>query len=416
MVKAERFTPSSAPMLPGAMDIGEPERAAVLSALDPAYIAKMANESPSSSCSWIYKFERAFTNAMNVRYGTATNSGTAALFASLVALGIEPGDEVIIPAYSYISCAAATLNAGGIPVIADVDASLTLDPAAVRTSLSAYTKVIMVVHMRGVPAQLTALKTIAAESRTTLVEDASQACGATYQGRPVGGHGAVGCFSFDPTKIISSDQGGMVVTDDPRIDLRVRCAADPEWQPGDDRSRCPDRPFTGLNLKMSHIAAALATAQLQRLPSLIDRMRERQALLTEAIARHGRFVMRSVPDNACEVGNSVVFFAESPTAALTVRQALREHGVMAHVLYVEGEHNWRVYRCWHDVLAQRGRGATTSPWSAARRTVTYDADMCRSTLSLLTRAVHLDVSPQLSLTDTSALAGMLARLTPVGFS
>jgi dTDP-4-amino-4,6-dideoxygalactose transaminase len=310
MVKAERFTPSSAPMLPGAMDIGEPERAAVLSALDPAYIAKMANESPSSSCSWIYKFERAFTNAMNVRYGTATNSGTAALFASLVALGIEPGDEVIIPAYSYISCAAATLNAGGIPVIADVDASLTLDPAAVRTSLSAYTKVIMVVHMRGVPAQLTALKTIAAESRTTLVEDASQACGATYQGRPVGGHGAVGCFSFDPTKIISSDQGGMVVTDDPRIDLRVRCAADPEWQPGDDRSRCPDRPFTGLNLKMSHIAAALATAQLQRLPSLIDRMRERQALLTEAIARHGRFVMRSVPDNACEVGNSVVFFAD----------------------------------------------------------------------------------------------------------
>ena len=416
MARAERFAPWSAPMLPGAMDVGEPERTAVLSALDPAYIAEVAYESSCSSGSWVRKFEHTFTSAMNVRYGIATNSGTAALFASLLALGIEPGDEVIIPAYSYISCAAATLNAGGIPVITDVDASLTLDPAAVLTSLSPYTKVIMAVHMRGVPAQLSALKRIAAESRTALVEDASQACGATYNGRPVGGHGALGCFSFDPTKIITSDQGGIVVTDDPDLDLRARCAADPEWQADDDQIQCGGRPFTGLNLKMSHMAAALAATQLQRLPSLLDRMRERHALLTEAIARQGRFVIRPVPDGACEVGNSVVFFAESPTAALNVRQTLREHDVMAHVLYVEGEHNWRVYRCWHDVLARRGRGAASFPWSAARRAITCDVDMCPSTLSLLTRAVHLDVSPQLSLADTRALARLLARLTPTGLS
>ena len=403
----------SAPMLPGAAEIGGPEHNAVLAALDPAYIAAAATGTLPESASWIRRFERGFAAMADTRYATATNSGTSALYAAFMALDISPGDEVIIPAYGFIACAAAVLAVGAIPVITDVDTTLTLDPVAVRRNMSAHTRAILAVHMRGMPANLHALQGIAAEYGVYLVEDAAQACGASYAGRPVGGQGTLGCFGFHPTKTITADQGGIVVTNDATLSARVTCAANSEWIAPQDEPGF-DRPFTGLNLTMSHISAALATAQLDRLPGLVSRMRERADILNAELARSNHFQLRATPEHAAGTGNCVIFYAPSPAIALAVRHSLREGGIAAHVLYAEGEQNWRVFRCWTDVLAKRGRGPDNFPWSAARREITYPTGICSATIDLLTRAVHIDVNPLMSLDETQQLAARLARLTPTG--
>ncbi|MEO6907047.1 MAG: aminotransferase class I/II-fold pyridoxal phosphate-dependent enzyme, partial [Abditibacteriaceae bacterium] len=162
----------------------------------------------------VVKFERELAEKIGTEYALCLTSGTSALICAMVGLGIGPGDEVIIPAYTYIATAQAVLAVGAIPVIADVDETMTIDPEDVKAKISANVKAIIPVHMVGRVANLKVLLEIARENNIKLIEDSCQCDGGSYQGKRTGSWGDAGAFSFNDFKIISSGEGGALVTND----------------------------------------------------------------------------------------------------------------------------------------------------------------------------------------------------------
>ena len=203
------------PMYPGGMAIDREEEQAVLEVLRTKRLFRYYG--PAEGESKVASLEKAFAQFMGVEYAVAVNSGTSALISGLQGLGVGPGDEVIVPAYTWIASAAAVLTVGAIPVIAEVDSSLTLDPEDVRARITPYTKAIMPVHMRGAPCDMKSILEIAREYGLKVLEDTAQADGASYGGRKLGSMGDAGCFSLQFNKIITSGEGGMVVTGDEEV-------------------------------------------------------------------------------------------------------------------------------------------------------------------------------------------------------
>jgi dTDP-4-amino-4,6-dideoxygalactose transaminase len=210
--------------------------------------------------------ERAFAEFVGAKHVLAVNSCTSALIASVRALGIGMGDEVIVPAYTFFASAAAVGVSNAIPVIADVDDTLTLDPKDVERKITPRTRAIIVVHMRGKPAQMDELMALAARHKLALIEDVAQAAGGSYKGRMLGSLGTLGCFSFDYYKILNSGEGGFLVTNDEWLSTRAQswhdCAAC--WRP--DRFASERREgelFCGENYRMSELQGAVALAQIR---------------------------------------------------------------------------------------------------------------------------------------------------------
>ena len=407
------------PMFPGGLELGEDEQTAVRRVLASRRLIRFYGaDDPDgdAQASEVDEFEDDFAKRMGCAHALGVTSGTAALITSLAALGVGPGDEVVIPAYTFIASAAATLAVGGIPVLAEVDESLTLAPETLENAISEHTRAIMPVHMRGMPARMCELTRIAHGRGISVVEDAAQATGASYRGRPVGSFGDANAFSLQMHKIITTGEGGVLTTNDPDLLFRAKCFHDSAsewrgaaWQHGDPRVRATFVAFPGMNFRMAEIAGALGRVQLRRLDSLLERMRSHKAVLRATVAGTGRVRLRTVTD-AGEAATALVFFTESPSHARQVSDALNAEGVPARALYVVGEHDWHVYACWRDVIARRTWNRQGYPFSLARREVDYSTNACPRTLDLLSRAVHVDVPPQLSEADVEETAQALVKV------
>jgi 8-amino-3,8-dideoxy-alpha-D-manno-octulosonate transaminase len=406
-------------MFPGGMELGQEEREAVLGVLDSRRLIRFygADDPDGDDCgSEVDEFELEFAARMESAHALGVTSGTAALITSLAALEIGPGDEVILPAYTFIASAAAILAVGGIPVIAEVDDSLTLDPRTLRQAITQHTRAIMPVHMRGMPARMDELLEIAAERGLSVVEDAAQATGASYRGRAVGSFGDINAFSLQMHKIITTGEGGVLTTDDPNLLFRAKCFHDSAsewrgaaWQHPDPSVRKTFVAFPGMNFRMAEITGAIGRIQLRRLDSLLSRMRRHKAVLRAALQETGRVALRSVTDPG-EAATALVFFVADARQARRVSDATNAEGVAARVLYVEGEHDWHVYACWRDLLAKRTWNKQGYPFSVARREIDYRADSCPRSLDLLSRAVHVDVPPQLTEQDVEETAIALRKV------
>ncbi|MHC4985033.1 MAG: DegT/DnrJ/EryC1/StrS family aminotransferase, partial [Planctomycetota bacterium] len=163
---------------------------------------------------WCDKFEREFAKTIGTRYSLLVSSGTSGLICALIAAGVEPGDEVIVPAYTFMATPLAVLAVGAIPIIADIDESLGLCPKSVEANCTRYTRAIMPVHMTGRPCDMAGLKRVARKRKLLIVEDACQAAGGSYRGKRLGAVGDAGGFSFNQFKIIGAGEGGAMVTND----------------------------------------------------------------------------------------------------------------------------------------------------------------------------------------------------------
>ncbi|MEI2732903.1 MAG: DegT/DnrJ/EryC1/StrS family aminotransferase [Dermatophilaceae bacterium] len=234
------------------------EKAYVLDCLDSGWI--------SSNGKYIPLFEDAFAAFAGSRYAVATNNGTTGLHLALTALGIGPGDEVIVPTVTYIASANAVRYCGAEAVLVDVtEDGLLLDPAAVERAITPRTKAIMPVHLYGRPADLMVLGDIARKHALAVVEDAAEAHGAEVEGRRVGSIGTCGVFSFFGNKILTTGEGGMVTTDDAELAARLRLLRGQ----GMDLSRRYWFPVVGFNYRMTNIEAAIGLAQLEQVDRLL---------------------------------------------------------------------------------------------------------------------------------------------------
>ncbi|MBX3081078.1 MAG: DegT/DnrJ/EryC1/StrS family aminotransferase [Anaerolineae bacterium] len=225
----------------------------------------------SGSGKYLNAFEEGFAAFCGTRYAVATFNGTVALHVALLAVGVGAGDEVIVPDLTYIASANAVTYCGATPVLVDVDPhTWTLDIADVERKITSKTKAIMPVHLYGHPADMQPLMALAATHGLKIVEDAAEAHGAAYNGQLVGGIGHVATFSFFGNKVITTGEGGMVVTNDEAVALHVKQLKGQ----GQDFHRRYWFPIIGYNYRMTNLQAALGLAQLERITWFIERRRE----------------------------------------------------------------------------------------------------------------------------------------------
>jgi len=400
------------PMFPGAMVIDREEEQAVLEVLRSRRLFRYYG--PEEGPSKVAELEQAFAARTASRYALAVSSGTGALISGLRGIGVGPGDEVIVPAYTWIASPASVLAVGAVPVIAEVDDTLTLDPADVEAKITPHTRAILAVHMRGAPCRMDALLDIAERHRLKVVEDTAQSDGGSYRGRSLGSLGDVGCFSFQFRKIITSCEGGMIVTDDEEVWKRAFMFHDVI---GGLRSDFPmDEILWGINFRMPELLAAVMLVQLGRLDGLLAGMRARKRMLQagiQEVAQRKGVTFREITDPEGDTAVALVFFVENPTVAERVSEALQAENIGASVLYHPDRVDYHVYSHWVPIMKQRTWSPEDGPWRWARREIRYDAEMCPRTLELLGRAVHLDVSPLLTNTDVEETVDGVSRVLNV---
>jgi len=374
----------------GVSEIGDEEIAAVTEVLRSRKIFRYLKSEEESYAS---RLEAAYREMLGVRYALATTGGTSALIAALVGLGVGTGDEVIIPGYTYIATAAAVITVGAIPVIAEIDDTLTLDPRDVERLITPLTKAIIPVHMRGLPAQMDEIMAIARAHGLKVLEDVAQANGGMYKGRMLGSIGDAGAFSFQHYKVITSGEGGMVVTNDETVMRRAACKHDSAMIFWDAQGRY-GRSFAGENMRMCEMRAALGYVQFGRLAGILEKTRRYKRRVTEQIAGlPGVELVRSAdPEGDC--GISLGLFLPSAEEAQRFSRALRAEGVPNGTAYSDAIPDRHIYRNWEYVMNKWSMDSTGYPWDSRyyKGKVEYSPDMCPKTLDYLGRNVVVGIN------------------------
>jgi 8-amino-3,8-dideoxy-alpha-D-manno-octulosonate transaminase len=399
-------------MYPGGMRLAIEEENAVLEALQAKRLFRYYGPNPGPSK--VELLEKAFAEYCATEYCLAVTSGTAALICSLVGLGIGPGDEVIVPAYTWIASASAVLAVGAVPVIAEVDESLTLDPEDARAKISPYTRAILPVHMRGAPCKMAELLELAREKNLLVLEDTAQANGGSYRGSRLGSLGDAGAFSLQFNKMITSGEGGLLITDNEQVWQRALMFHDVV---GGQRNHIPEEQiFYGLNFRMPELLGAVGLAQLERLDGLVTDSRRGKDFVKgnlAGLASEKGIQFREINDADGDTGIALVMFLPDASRAQPVAGALQAEGVNAMLLYSPDAVDYHIYRHWSPIMQKRSWSSSHSPWQTHPRRIDYHPEMCPRTLDLLSRAVHIDISPDMSNTQLEELTEALHKVLTV---
>jgi dTDP-4-amino-4,6-dideoxygalactose transaminase len=354
--------------------------------------------------------EQAFAELLGVKHVLAVNSCTSALICAIRALGIGSGDEVIVPAYTFFASAAVIGASNAIPVIADVDDTLTLDPKDVEKKITPRTRAMIVVHMRGKPAQMDELMAIAARHKVAVIEDVAQAVGGSYKGRMLGSIGTMGCFSFDYYKILNSGEGGFVVTNDEWLYTRAQSWHDAAacWRPNRYATeRREGELFCGENYRMSELQGAVALAQIRQAKKFTAGYRAALTRIVGQLKLPAGVTLQRVSDPAGDAASNLILFfpnVEQTKQALTGMQAA---GVPAGGIYDSKVKDWHIYTYWQHILEKKSVARDGLPWTGvpAAELPQYSKTMCPQCTEFLSRAIMIDIGWEYSESDCRAIAG-----------
>ena len=395
----------------GAAYIGEEEKRAVLEVLESQALFRYGHARLLHKTE---QFETRLREQTGTAYAVGVTSGTAALRVGLAALDVGPGDEVIVPAVTFIASPNAVIAQGAVPVFAEVDESFNLDPASLAERVGPRTKAIMPVHLTGAACRMDQIVAFARERNLLVIEDCAQSSGASYRGRSVGAWGDAGAFSFQLSKNVTSGEGGALVTNDAACFDRANKYQDQGGQftlgIGGSRERAGE-PIIGENLRMNEIAGAILDVQLQRLPGIVTatrRVRDRIAAALRQALPH--LPLRPVPDPAGEVPNAVGFYMESADLATRVAKAISAEGVGARKVY-----GGRPVYANPSILHQRTISSTgrpfTDPLYLARGPKTeYAMGMCPRSEDYLARCVVVGVSPLMTDQDADDTVAAVVKV------
>ena len=343
------------------------------------------------------RFEGRYARYLGARHFALAASGSNALVAAMIGLGLGPGDEVLIPAHTYMATATSVLTVGAIPVIVDIDESLTIDPAAVEAAIRPSTRAVVPVHMWGAACNMAAIMAIAERHNLLVIEDACQGVGGSYEGRKFGAIGHAGAFSFNYFKNMTCGEGGGVATSDDAVAERARCAIDPchfYWHGRSDSQQ----PFAGNGARAAELEGAMLNVQLDRLDGMIAAMRaERKKILAGTASLHN-LGLRAAPMNSPEHDCATQAMFTLPSAEAASRFVQIFPSVIA------GKTGRHTYTEWDQVLMGAGAAhPAMNPYlmpanAECRRT--YAKDMCARSLEILNRTVMVATHPAHSAEDT----------------
>ena len=358
---------------------------------------------------WCDDFERQFADKMGTKFGLVVSSGTGALICALIAAGVEPGDEVILPAYTFIATPLAVLAVGAIPIIADIDESLSLCPKSVEANITRYAKAILPVHMTGRPCDMNALKRIARKHKLVIVEDACQAVGGSYRGKRLGSIGEAGGFSFNQFKIIGAGEGGAMITNDLVGYDKALVYHDGGCVFREHADKVSTPFFAGHNIRVSEITGALLLTQIKRLDGILERLRSRQKVMRAELAKATEFQLSPCNEIDGDCGTSVPLLFESAKAAdAFLKNVAGAAPFWGGCPLRTGRH---VYVNWDPIMKRHGAfHPKADPYRIhAHRKISYSKDMCKASLDNLGRSVSLIVPYDLSVADVRKAAKGLVR-------
>ena len=419
----------------GAHWIGEEERREVLEVLDRKSLFRYYGPGQPDK---VATLERAFAAYAGTRWALGVTSGTAALKVALAGLGVGPGDEVIVPAITFIASAGAVLAHHALCVFAECDDSFGLDPADVARKITPRTRAIMPVHLGGVACRMDELLAVARARGVRVLEDCAQSAGASYMGKKIGSFGDAGAFSLQTQKVITAGEGGIVTTSDPvvyercfryhdhggygygRLGVAISPVSGSTAAAGPEANAPPPpqlAPFVGEVYRMGELQGAVALAQLRKIDAIVANARANKRRLIEGIgALAGKgFRFREIPDPDGDAGVRLGLILDDPARTAPFCRALRAEGVPVAQVY-----GGRPVYAAEQILHRRPHWAVDDADAARRPLVPagepygpaarYALGMCPRSEALLQRAVSLDVSGRL--TDAH-LAGAIRAIHKV---
>lgn len=354
--------------------------------------------------------EKEFAARMQTKFALAVTSGTAALQTAVNALQIGPGDEVILPAWTWHSCYDAIVLAGALPVFAEIDESFNIDPADLESRINPRTKLIMAVHLQGCPADMDRILPIARRHNVKVLEDCAQSAGASYKGKPAGSIGDIGIYSLQINKTITAGEGGAVVTNDPvTFERAVRFhdlgglrdlhqkqlgGAKLDW-------------FVGCNFRMNEFSGGVLLAQLRKLDRIVSDIRANARRVYDGIRDLPGIRFRQLPDPAGELGAAVFIRFETKDAASKFKAAMRAEGVPVNnpggsvnlptLPYVINKVT--VHPAWPSFTSERGKA------------IQY-AGSCPRTTDILSRFAGPSLDPKYTARDTADIVAAIRKVYP----
>ncbi|WP_040280941.1 DegT/DnrJ/EryC1/StrS family aminotransferase [Psychroserpens damuponensis] len=331
--------------MPGFELFGDLERKEVNDVLDNGVLMRYGFDGMRNGHWKAKELEGELSKTFNTNHVQLVSSGTAAVSVALASAGVGAGDEVIMPTFTFVASFEAIMMLGAIPVLVDIDDTLTLNPKAVEAAITPKTKAVMVVQMCGSMGDLDALQTICNSNNLLLVEDACQAIGGTYNGKPLGSIGDLGCFSFDFVKTITCGEGGAVITNNNDYYVNADHYSDHGHDHiGNDRG-AETHPFLGYNFRISELHAAVGLAQVKRLPEFIAIQKKHYLILREALEVIPEVTFRRVPKGGEESYAFLNFFLPNIEIARKVIEAFKANGV--DVCWNYFDNNWHYVRKWN---------------------------------------------------------------------
>lgn len=339
-------------------------------------------------------FENELAEKLGARYALCVTGGTAAITCALAGLGIGPGDEVIVPAYTFMATALAVTSAGAVPVLAEVDETMTLDLNDVEAKLTPDVKAVIPVDMVGFPCDMERLTAMSKRYGFKIVEDACQADGGSFRGKRLGTWGDVGAFSFNHFKIMSAGEGGAIVTDNRKVYERALIYHDGGAAFRPYAGSLEEPVFMGTQYRVSEITGAILRVQLRRLDDMLANLRRvKKTIMKELSDIPGiRFAPSHDPEGDCSTTLAFTFCCEK-----SARRFAKSEGVGAWLPIDSGKH---VYINWDPLLEKRGShhpalNPFNLPENKGLRT-DYSAGMCPKTLDVLSRTAYINLNPDLT--------------------
>jgi len=349
----------------------------------------------------VASFEEEFARFLGVSHAVAVSSGTGALHVALSALGVGPGQEVVVPAYMWVSVLAAVVNHGAIPVLADIDNTFTLAPAELEKRITRRTAGIILVHMSGAPGNAVAIQKLARQRGLFLLEDCAQCAGGSVNGKKVGTFGDMGIFSFQMNKNMTAGEGGCVVTEDFELYRRAVACHDMGYA-RDENGRMlfniPELRLWGMGYRLDELRAAILRVQLNKLPSTIGAMRRSKYRIRTALEKSPRLQLRELIDSEGDTGCFLITTYPDAETARKVNLALRAEGITTSPQGVSNivMTDWGLHLYYNNLslVEQTSVDGGGFPWALAENAASaqdYSKGACPVADSLFERSILLPI-------------------------
>lgn len=369
--------------------LGKEELEALTKLFEKGKLFRYQGEDVAGECDL---FEKEFSTAFNCKHSLLLSSGTNALYLALACSGIGPGDEVIIPAYTFVATAQAVLMCGAIPVIANIDEELGLDCFDLKNNIGEKTRAVIVVHMDGISADLTSIKEICDKNGLKLIEDVAQALGGTYKGQKLGTFGDFGCFSLNESKILNCGEGGILITNDDTSFKKAKLLHDGPSFFGDTNKQFYKGldPFVGKSMRVSEISGAIMRVQLSKLDAILGALQSRKASLLEGLGEVKKGMIILGHDKKGDCCSSLHLKFESNDLLRKAMEKLKDIDRSFYPIMARPAHFcWQ----WMDLLGERSSlDPRQNPFSLTEKKYIYKKPMFLESIDISTCVVKCDIN------------------------